>query len=89
VSSVGGQIGHGEEEIGNAEIDAPELEGQVLLALIDGVAVAALSLHDGRVAANPFLPTRDVVAVLRLRAGHVVAEQSGRRPRRLPRLRLA
>jgi hypothetical protein len=52
--------------------DAPELEGQVLLALIEGEAVAALSLRDQRVVANPFVPTRDVVALLRLRAEHLL-----------------
>jgi hypothetical protein len=51
--------------------DAPALEGRVLLALIDGEAVAALSLRDGRVVANPFVLTRDAVALLRLRAEHL------------------
>jgi hypothetical protein len=32
--------------------------------------VAALSLFDGRAVADPFEPTADVVAMLRLRAGH-------------------
>ncbi len=58
--------------------DAPELEGQVLIALIDGEAVAALSLLDGRVVANPFVRTENAVALLRLRAKHL----SGARPRR-------
>jgi hypothetical protein len=63
--------------------DAPELEGQVLLALIDGEAVAALSLRDQRVVANPFVPTRDAVALLRLRAEHLLGSS---RRRRLPRV---
>jgi hypothetical protein len=50
--------------------DAPELEGQVLLALIDGVAQAGLSLRDGRIVANPFVRTHEAVALLRLRAAH-------------------
>jgi hypothetical protein len=58
--------------------DAPALEGQVLLALIDGEAVAALSLDDGRVVANPFELTEAAVVLLRLRAQHV----SGKRARR-------
>jgi len=58
--------------------DARALEGQVLLALIDDEAVAALSLGDGRVVANPFVRTDAAVALLRLRAEHV----SGRRSRR-------
>jgi hypothetical protein len=35
-----------------------------LLALRDARAVAAISLRDGRVVADPFEPTRDVVALL-------------------------
>lgn len=35
-----------------------------LVALRDGRAVAAISLRDGRVVADPFEPTRDVVALL-------------------------
>lgn len=58
--------------------DASALEGHVLLALIDGEAVAALSLCDGRVVANPFVRTDAAVALLRLRAEHL----SGRRARR-------
>jgi hypothetical protein len=58
--------------------DAPPLTGQVLLALVDGEAVAALSLSDERVVANPFLPTEAAVGLLRLRAQHL----SVNRPRR-------
>ena len=58
--------------------DQPALEGPVLLALVDGEAVAALSLHDRRVVANPFLFTRDLVQLLRLRAEHI----AGPDPRR-------
>ena len=49
--------------------DAPMLDGEdVLLALLDGQVVAALSLRDGRVVANPFVRTADAVALLRARA---------------------
>jgi hypothetical protein len=65
--------------------DAPRLEGQALLALIDGEAVAALSLQDGRVVANPFVRTEDVVALLRLRARHLWGLPRRRRLR--PKLR--
>jgi histidine ammonia-lyase len=66
--------------------DAPPLRGEVLLALVDGEAVAATSLSDGRVVANPFLPTADTVTLLSLRAA-----QMSKRParRRIPRLRAA
>ncbi len=66
--------------------DAPPLRGEVLLALVDGEAVAAMSLSDGRVVANPFLPTAETVTLLSLRASQL----SGRpAPRRLARLRAA
>jgi hypothetical protein len=61
--------------------DAPELDGRVLLALIDGEAVAALSLRDGRIVANPFVPTQEPVELLRLRAVHVSGRIGRRRPR--------
>jgi hypothetical protein len=70
--------------------DAPALEGPVVLAIVGGQAVAALSLKDGRVVADPFLPTAHAVALLRLRASHLANVSGRRRLRlRLPRLRLA
>jgi hypothetical protein len=69
--------------------DARELEGPVLLALIDGDAVAGLSLRDRRVVANPFVPTTHAVALMRLRAEHLSSAPARRRRIRLPRLRLA
>jgi hypothetical protein len=65
--------------------EEPELAGEVLLATVDGEAVAAMSLRDGRIAANPFVATADAVALLRLRARHL----AGRRPRRRLRPRFA
>jgi hypothetical protein len=64
--------------------EAPELRGQVLVALIGGQAVAALSLADHRVVANPFVPTAAAVALLRLRAAQLTPERA--RTRRLARL---
>jgi hypothetical protein len=77
--------------------DAPALQGQVLLALVDGEAVAATSLSDGRVVANPFLPTAETVTLLSLRAAQLSGRPVRRRlprllppaRRRLPRLRAA
>jgi hypothetical protein len=66
--------------------DAPRLSGPVLLALVDGEPVAALSLDDGRVVANPFRFTAGAVALLRLRAQHLVAP-APRRDRRPTLLR--
>ena len=68
--------------------EAAELEGGVLLALIDGEPVAALSLQDGRVVANPFVATLEAVALLRLRAEQMGPARTRRRLR-IPRLRLA
>ncbi len=56
----------------------------VLLAVADGKAVAALSVADGRVAADPFARTADAVAMLRLRA----RQEQRRSARRRPGLRL-
>ena len=44
------------------------LAGDVLVAESAGALVAALSLDDGRAVADPFRPTADVVALLRVRA---------------------
>ena len=64
-----------------AELDEnPEPSGAVLLALIDGEAVAAMSLDDGRVVSNPFVATGDAVSLLRPRAGHL-AGRALRKPR--------
>jgi hypothetical protein len=46
----------------------PSLDGDVLIADVDGVAVAALSVQDGRVVADPFAYTEAVIDLLRLRA---------------------
>lgn len=51
--------------------DTRALEGPVLLAVMDGEPVAAISLLDRRVVANPFVPTGDVVELLRVRAEHI------------------
>ena len=68
--------------------DAPLPVGVVMLAVVDGEAVAALSLGDGRVVANPFAATEQAVTLLRLRATQLSGERHHRwRPRILhPRL---
>ncbi len=58
--------------------DQAALEGPVLIALRDGEVEAAISLRDRRVIANPFLVTRDLVQLLRVRAEHI----AGPDPRR-------
>ena len=49
--------------------DRAPLAGPALIAEVDGVARAALDLHDGSVAADPFARTADLVELLRLHAG--------------------
>jgi hypothetical protein len=58
--------------------DAPELAGEVLVATIDADVVAAVSLDDGRVVANPFVFTSEAVELLR---GTATALASRRRRR--------
>ena len=67
-----------------AQLDSTRsLSHPVVLAERDGVAVAALSVADDGVAADPFEPTAEAVALLR-----VWAEQAGTRARaRRPGLR--
>ena len=49
-----------------AALDSAEpLEGDILLARVEGELRAALSVGDGRVVANPFCRTAQVVALLR------------------------
>jgi hypothetical protein len=44
---------------------ARALPRPAVLAIVDGDAVAAVSLRDGRVVADPFTPTAEVVELLR------------------------
>jgi len=48
--------------------DRAPLTGPALIAEVDGVARAALDLHDGSVAADPFVRTAELVALLQLHA---------------------
>jgi hypothetical protein len=74
-----------DDEVANvlAELDsAPALAGRRLLALADGWPVAAISLDDGRVVANPFARSAAAVELLRVRASQL-DEAAEPRPRRL------
>jgi hypothetical protein len=64
---------------------ARPLTGPALVADAGGRLVAAVSLADGRAVADPFLPSADAVALLRLRA----RQDARREPRRRRALRLA
>jgi hypothetical protein len=71
-----------------AELDeAPMLRGEVLLAVVDGRAVAAASLADGRIVADPFARTGGAVELLRLHRAQLRrrASRARWRGRLLPR----
>lgn len=46
----------------------PPLIGRVLVGEIDGAPAAALSMYDGRVVADPFQATAQLLVLLRMRA---------------------
>ena len=46
---------------------AMPLGGDVLVAVRDGEISAAISLHSGRIVADPFQPTADLVSLLQAR----------------------
>jgi hypothetical protein len=77
---------------------APPLHAPAVVALVDGRPVAAASLSDASVVADPFVPTADVVELLQARvaasasASAETRSRRFRRPRlgaRIPRLRAA
>lgn len=69
---------------------ARPLRGRALVAEIEGRAVAALDLSDGRVVADPFEHTAEVVELLRVRAGRTaMVETHPRATRLIHRLRPA
>ena len=73
---------------GLARLDSQlPLAGDVLVAEQDGELVAALG--GDRVIADPFRPTADVVALLRVRAGRARGDRRQRLRVRVPRLRAA
>jgi hypothetical protein len=72
-----------------ADIDSqdPLTAGPFLVGEVDGSPQAALSLADGRVIANPFVPTAHLLTHLRMRAGALRAYE--RMPSLPDRLRAA
>jgi hypothetical protein len=64
------------------------LNGDALVAVVDGSLIAAISLRDGRVIADPLVPTAEAAALLRTRAAQL-ARKPRRHPRRRFRLRFA
>jgi hypothetical protein len=66
------------------------LERPAVLAIVDGWPVAAISLRDGQIVADPFTRTEDVVRLLRARVAALAADRAPHRHRHgLGRLRLA
>ena len=69
-----------------AQLDSQrDLRGHVVVAELDGAPVAAFSVDEDRVVADPFVHTDGAVALLRARA----ARTAPRQPRRLGRTVLA
>jgi hypothetical protein len=65
-----------------AELDSQRpLTGDVLVALLDGELVAAMSLEDGRVVADPLVRTLEERALLRTRAAQLKRPPKPRRRR--------
>ncbi len=62
-----------------AELPALAADGKVLVALVEGEIVAALSLTDGLAVADPLRRTRAITALLRLRAAQIA--RAGAAPR--------
>src|SRR3954451_14451006 len=61
-----------------------------VIATVDGSPVAAVSLRDGHIVADPFTRTEDVVVLLRARVAALAAQRASRRGiGTLARLRLA
>jgi hypothetical protein len=59
---------------------ARPLTGRTVVAELDGRIVAAISQHDGRVVSDPFVPTADLVEMLRVHTAG--GRSSSARPRR-------
>jgi hypothetical protein len=82
-----------------AQLDSVKpLAGRVLVAEVEGRPIAAISVDDGRTAADPFVPSADAVAVLRMRAAQLQPgvtagarrrRLAGRRANRRPAVRAA
>ena len=62
--------------------------GQVLVGEADGRLVAAVSMHDGRAVADPFVPSADVVEMRRLHASASKPARARVRRPWMPRLAL-
>jgi hypothetical protein len=63
-----------------AQLDSSRpLTGRIVLAERSGRVLAALATSDGRMIADPFAPTADLVALLRMHAADTATHGAGRR----------
>jgi hypothetical protein len=68
-----------------SQLDSARTVGRpALMAIVDDRLIAAVSLRDGRIVADPFAETDDAVALLRLRSS-IPRRRSGGGWRRGPR----
>jgi len=73
-----------------AELDGRRaLDGEAMVAYVDGELRAAIDIADGRAIADPFHLTDDVVRLLRLRAAQERSDCQAPYFRRLARLRIS
>jgi hypothetical protein len=86
IRAARGSDGDALENLARLDSQRP-LAGAVLVAEQHGALVAALA--GGRVIADPFRPTSDVVELLRLRAGRTRRDRRHGTRVRIPRLRAA
>jgi hypothetical protein len=86
IRAARGSDGPALENLARMDSQRP-LHGDILVAEQDGMIVAAL---DGeRTIADPFRPTADLVALLRVHAGRLAGADANRPRVRVPRLRTA
>ena len=86
IRAARGSDGAALENLARMDSQRP-VSGDVLVAEQDGVIVAAIAAD--RAIADPFRPTADLVALLRLRAGRTSHADGNRSRVRAPRLRAA
>jgi hypothetical protein len=86
IRAARGSDGAALENLARMDSQRP-LTGAILLAEQDGVIVAAMA--GDRTIADPFRPTADIVALLRVHAGRPAHVDGNRSRVRVPRLRTA
>jgi hypothetical protein len=68
-----------------SQLEGRRLDGRVLVAEVGGEVRAAIAIEYGAAIADPFLPTADLVELLRRARAHL----NGGRPSRMARIRAA